>query len=596
MSNIHTLADVKAKYGDKVVETATSFVVNAYGKYRPNVSFVLAKNFGGDPLKYRSDTPTREMIAGLGLGFGTSESDVSVLFGDFWSSKAGKPHFRPKSPLVATHFIVRAGWGGGFGRSRSRGSWSAPEGSAYFRRASSNGGGTGYDYYVLPLGYYLVVCDEELDGDAVVTPDLTERAEAVRASFATFDRAAADKAAAEAKAKAEAEAVSRDTKADLSPRLVAAQVRLNALQSSNPGTSYSKLELGEAYFVFGWGDKLYTEANVADVERNVAYWEEEIAKRQERTVMIPQFEAFAPRVEALGLTLSFGEEKANWEGGSYYGGFAYTQEGLQFFEADLIRKEEEVAKEAREQAAADAKASAEAEAAELGLPSCVEIWRRMGGANNRGNGWVVCPDGTMREADSNPGQGDLVWNQILPGELVLRYHQSDRYDIAHCEVLHRPEVVTPAQLATAKQVEEDMGASENAFGLDDRLSGLIERRIAAIDEAMADLPESLQPEADWDYQVLVSANGIAVGGGESWVNHADPFDEHCEGREAQAVYVLPAADGELVALVYYKWGDWNVNLLWRETSEGAPEVAGEPDRGFVSVDEGIAALKARFSG
>ena len=85
MSNTHThtLADVKAKYGEKVIETGTSFVVNAYGKYQPNISFVLAKDFGGDPLKYRSDAPTREMIAGLGLGFGTSESGVSVLFGDF---------------------------------------------------------------------------------------------------------------------------------------------------------------------------------------------------------------------------------------------------------------------------------------------------------------------------------------------------------------------------------------------------------------------------------------------------------------------------------------------------------------------------------
>ena len=44
MSNIHNLADVKAKYGEKVVETATSFVVNAYGKYQPNISFVLAKD------------------------------------------------------------------------------------------------------------------------------------------------------------------------------------------------------------------------------------------------------------------------------------------------------------------------------------------------------------------------------------------------------------------------------------------------------------------------------------------------------------------------------------------------------------------------
>ena len=54
MSNIHThtLADVKAKYGEKVIETGTSFIINAYGKYQPNISFVLAKDYAkvGTPL------------------------------------------------------------------------------------------------------------------------------------------------------------------------------------------------------------------------------------------------------------------------------------------------------------------------------------------------------------------------------------------------------------------------------------------------------------------------------------------------------------------------------------------------------------------
>lgn len=615
MSNIHTLADVKAKYGEKVIETGTSFVVNAYGKYQPNISFVLAKDFGGDPLKYRNDAPAREMIAGMGLGFGTSESGVSVLFGDFWSSKAGKPHFRPKSPQVATHVIVRADWGG-FNHPRTRGSRSAPEGAAYFRRASSNGGGTGYDYYVLPVGYYLIVRDEELDGDAVVTPDFTERAKAVRASFATFDRTVADKAAAEAQAKVEAEAASRDAKSDLLPRLVAAQTRLDALRSSNTGTSYNKLELGETHFVFGWSEKLYTEANVAEVEKSVTYWEEQVVeklrKQMARVEFQPQFEAFVSRVENLGLTLSFGEEKVNWEGGSYYGGFTYTQEGLDSFTADLIRKEEEKAKKEREEAAANAKAEAEAEAAELGLPQNVRIWHRMGGATNRGCGWVIAPDGTHRESDSvdtsmhgsntkryhQSYEGDHVWNQILPGELVLRYYQADRYDIAHCEVVRRPDQVTQAQLVAAKQIEEDMGASENGFGLDDRLSKLIERRIAAIDEAMANLPESLRPEGGWDYQALVSVNGVSVRDGDSWVNHAEPFDEHCEGREAQVVYVTPAADGELVALAYYKWGGWNVNLLWRETSVGSPIATPTSDEdnsaGPVDMETALQRLQGKF--
>lgn len=472
MSNIRTLADVKTKYGEKVVETATTFVVNAYGKYRPNISFVLAKDFGGDPLKYRSDAPTREMIAGLGLGFGTGESAVSVLFGDFWSSKSGKPHFRPKSPQLATHFVVCAEWGAGRGGSRMRGAWSAPEGAAYFRRASSNGGGVGNDYYVLPVGFYLVVRDKELDGDAVVIPDFSDRAKEVRASFAKFDRQQAEKASAEAKAKVDAETASRAAKANLLPRLEAAQVHLNALQSRNPNTSYSKLELdGETHFVFGWSQKLYTEANVADVEKNVAYWEEQVVEKQHkqmaRAEFRPQFEAFALRVETFGLTLSFGEEKVNWEGGSYYGGFTYTQEGFESFKADLIRKEEEASKKAREEAATKAKASAEAEARVLGLPQDIRIWKRTGGATGCGMGWVITPDGFDRERDrlenDNPrraaryDEGYLIWKQILPGELVLRWSKAMTAAPHEFEVVYPPaEGVTEAQLERVAEIQQEL--------------------------------------------------------------------------------------------------------------------------------------------
>ena len=470
MSNIHTLADVKAKYGEKVIETGTSFVVNAYGKYQPNISFVLAKDFGGDPLKYRADAATREMVSQFGFDFGAPESGVVALFGDFWSSKRGKPHFRPKSVQVASHVLVRASWGGAFARTRGR--WDAPEGAAYFRRASSNRGGTGYDYYVLPVGYYLVVRDEELDGDAIVTVDFTERAKAVRASFATFDRTVADKVAADAKAKAEAEAASREAKQNgLGARLEAVQVRLNALRSSNPNTSYSKLELGESYFVFGWGDKLYTEENVRHVEHDVRDWEEQVVeklrKQMARAEFQPQFEAFVPRVETLGLTLSFGEEKVNWGGGSHYGGFTYTQEGLESFKSDLIRKEEEAAKKAREEAAAAAKASAEAEAGVLGLPQNIRIWKRTGGATGCGMGWVITPDGLDRERDGlendNPrraaryDEGHLVWKQILPGELVLAWRKDFTAAEHKFEVVHLPsEGVTEAQLERVAEIQQKL--------------------------------------------------------------------------------------------------------------------------------------------
>lgn len=469
MSNIRTLANVKALYGDKVIETTKSFIVNAYGKYNPNISFVLDKDFSGDPLEYRRDTPTKEMVANMGIDFGTSESGVSVLFGDFWLSRSGKPHFRPKSYKLATHVIIRADWGG-FSYPGTRGRWSAPDGVAYFRRASSNGGGTGYDYYVVPVGYHLIH-DEEMGG-AVGAVD-SRRANAIRRSYKEYDEAEARKAEAEARAKAEAEATSRKARPELLPRLARAQARLDELKSGNPDTSYPTLEPGETTFKFGWSDKLYTEENVAEVERKIVHWEEqaveELRQLVARTKFQPQYEALSQRVEKLGLALNFSEEKAHWTGrGSYHGGYPYTQDGIESFAADLIRKEEEAVKEARERAAAIAKASAEAEAAKLGLPQNIRIWKRTGGATNCGMGWVIKPDGSDRERDrlensnirraERLDEGYLFWRQVLPGELVLSWSKATTAGEHHFEVVYLPELVTEAQLERTAEIQQELEA------------------------------------------------------------------------------------------------------------------------------------------
>ena len=470
MSNIRTLANVKALYGDKVIETAKSFIVNAYGKYNPNISFVLDKDFSGDPLEYRKDAPTKELVANTGIRFGTSESGVSVIFGDFWLSKAGKPHFRPKSYKLATHVIIRADWGG-FSYPGTRGAWSAPDGVAYFRRASSNGGGTGYDYYVVPIGYHLIY--DEMGGDAVGVKD-SERAAEIRRSYKEYDEMIAARKRAEAKAKAKAEAASRKARPELLPRLARAQARLDELKSGNPDTSYPTLEPGETTFKFGWSDKLYTEENVAEVERKIVHWEEqaieELRQLAAHTKFQPQYEVFSQRVEKLGLALNFSEEKVHWTGrGSYHGGYSYTQAGVESFTADLIRKEEEAAREARERAAAIAKASAEAEAAKLGLPQNIRIWKRTGGATNCGMGWVIKPDGSDRERDrlensSNPrraerlDEGYLLWRQVLPGELVLSWSKATTAGEHHFEVVYLPELVTEAQLERTAEIQQELEA------------------------------------------------------------------------------------------------------------------------------------------
>jgi hypothetical protein len=607
MSHIHTLAEVKTRYGQKVVETATSFVVNDYGKYRPNISFVLSKDFVGRPLRYRCDAATRKMVAEMNFEFNAAESTIGVLFGDFWLSKAGKPHFRPKSNQTAEHVLLAVNWGGAFARSFGR--WDEPKEAIYFRHASSNGGGLGIDYYVFSVGFHIVVQNEEHDGGVAVESDISIRAAAVRAMFAELDRELAAKAAAEAKAKAEAQAASRELKPAVLPQLMELQVRLNALRARYP-QRYSNLEYGESYFSFERQELLFSLDNVKFVEQAIERWETELSERDRleraKIEFRPRYEMLAGRVKALGLTVNFTDDKVKFSDDDFRSGYSYTADGLKRFEAELVVKEEQAVERARERAAADAEAKAQAEAAEMGLPSNLRI-RRNTGVTNAGDGWVIRPDGSRREHDpcelNRYGCGDLLWKQVMPGEVVLRYSQADRYAFPLCEVVYRPDALTQPQLATVKQLEQELEVADNAFGLDEQLGELLDSRAQAIEEAMLGLPELLWPDDGWTLDVLSSANGLPLPAeAESWVKHDEAFEVRCNGREAQVVYELPAADGMLQVVAYYKFGRWNLNMWWREADvRPAPASAPKPTDAEPAQEAEVTpvtleALRQRFNG
>ena len=177
--------------------------------------------------------------------------------------------------------------------------------------------------------------------------------------------------------------------------------------------------------------------------------------------------------------------------------YDYSEEGLAQFKSDLpafeekyqeiLREKAEAAAEAkakaeeearRAQAEAEAKAKkevAEAEAKELGLPGNIRLWHR-DGATNAGEAWVIDPNGMERECDfvdtmvcgSNSKryhqsyEGDHVWNQILPGELVIYWSHAYTAAPHKFEVIYRPETLTEAQLERVAEIQN--GIEEQFFG------------------------------------------------------------------------------------------------------------------------------------
>lgn len=114
-----------------------------YGKYKSGLTFIISNPDA--PLGYFTDKELDKQLNLLYTG------DASFLRGKFFVSKKGSYMFDLTTDKP--HILIRVGWGGAFNRTRGFKSENLPVEKIYFRRASSNGGGAGYDYLILPADY-----------------------------------------------------------------------------------------------------------------------------------------------------------------------------------------------------------------------------------------------------------------------------------------------------------------------------------------------------------------------------------------------------------------------------------------------------------
>ena len=144
--------------------------------------------------------------------------------------------------------------------------------------------------------------------------------------------------------------------------------------------------------------------------------------------------------------------------------FPFSREGLSGCKAMLESKETEIREKREAEEAAENLKNAEEEAKLLGLPANVRIWHRSG-ATNAGQGYVIMPNGMDRSRDGITGdsrriqrydEGYEMWNQIMPGEVVLKWAHAFTAAEHEFEVIYCPDKLTDAQKERIAEIEQDL--------------------------------------------------------------------------------------------------------------------------------------------
>ena len=123
------------------------FLINDYGKYASNLSFIHIV----PAVQYEHIDKTN-----LNLPKG----DLDCIYGDYFVSKKGTKCFRILPKDKANHILIRDDWGGCFNSYRGR---TLPKDDAlYYRRAASNGGGSGYDFAIYPKDWKYSLSENDI--------------------------------------------------------------------------------------------------------------------------------------------------------------------------------------------------------------------------------------------------------------------------------------------------------------------------------------------------------------------------------------------------------------------------------------------------
>lgn len=152
-----TLEEAKEILGsDKIYYNGNNkFNVVDVGKYNSGITIEVPQewtiNKNRKPENPMNYILAKELTDGMNIDF---EGNASILLGRYRVSKNRRPVFELTEPTKARDTLIKVGWGGAFNRTHGQNKDYAKEvGASFFTRRSSNGGGAGNDYWILPVDF-----------------------------------------------------------------------------------------------------------------------------------------------------------------------------------------------------------------------------------------------------------------------------------------------------------------------------------------------------------------------------------------------------------------------------------------------------------
>ena len=133
------------------VLTNGKLLFNKYGKYQPDLTILVPNETSLATIpRFHFDAADFNLSSG-----------VTGFFGRYFKSKKGTDCFEVSDdPETSPHILLIDDWGGAFCSYRGRELFKLP--NLYQKRASSNGGGTGYDYVVIEKGAKYTLSEDDI--------------------------------------------------------------------------------------------------------------------------------------------------------------------------------------------------------------------------------------------------------------------------------------------------------------------------------------------------------------------------------------------------------------------------------------------------